>query len=348
MTRRAILLVCLLVLGWVGVPYGADEEQEYASFEELSAAVNELWAAEKRAEAAELFRSGLELFPDQAYAITSTLVQMYLRLEQVEKAFEIFEYGLDAGLYYPIYTKSGPMAALLEHERFVKIVARNSALIAQAQVQSRSRSDVVTPAGYDPAKKYPLLVVLHGYGGGIASSKAQWTSDKLAQEFIVVYLQSSQIVGMGMFGWNDLGLAQQDLGTAYEKVIEQYSVDPDRVIIGGFSQGGMVAIKSTLKNVLPAAGFIAHCPGGGLSEGLTSAEAESAAQRGLRGTILTGKIDHSQAEQKELVDLFKGADLPCRYIVIPDLGHWYPGDFAAHINTALEDILVGVSEQFNE
>ena len=52
--------------------------------------------------------------------------------------------------------------------------------------------EAVTPSGYDPAKKYPLFIALHGGG-----------------EFITAYVQSTQVASMTGFHWQDAAVTNK-------------------------------------------------------------------------------------------------------------------------------------------
>ncbi len=314
-------------------------KQEIETFDELKAAVRELWKGQHVEEAILLLRTGLQLFPDRSFEITSSLINMNLGTDRVEHCFDLFEYGHERGHYYPIYTKSGPLTPYLENHRFQAIVQRNRTLIAEAEKHTERQLRVNVPEDKGADHSLPLIIVLHGWSGNIGGVDRVWWPEGERGPFIVAYLQSSQIVGKNMFGWDDVSRARQDVREAYDELTSAYPVDPTSVVIAGFSQGGGVAIDVAINNVVPVAGFVAHCPGGGLTEGVSLDAVQSAASRGLRGTILTGQIDHSRDEQELLVGLFDQASLVHRYVTIPNLGHWYPDDFAERLDAAVAHIL---------
>ena len=333
-----VLLAMATLLAPASPGLAVDVERRFETYAEFHAAVLELWVGEKPDDAIRLFRTGLELFPDRSFEITFSLINMNLSIARVEDCFELFEFGHTRGFYFPIYTKSGPFAAHLETPRFQTIVQRNRTLIAEAEKSTQKQLRVIAPTPIDAGSSYPLLIVLHGWSGKLDTIEKTWEPVGKGDSIIVAYLQSSQIVGMGMFGWDDLERARRDIKETFEQLVSEYPVDPDKTVIAGFSQGGRTAIDMAVNNVIPAAGFVAHCPGGGLTESVSLDDVQSAAGRGLRGTILTGKIDHSRDEQEQLVAILEQGSLDYRYVTIPDLGHWYPNDFASHLDAAIAHI----------
>ncbi len=338
MIQLSGLLILATVMSSAAPGLAEDVQQEFESYDELRAAVVDLWNDNKVDEAISSYHAGLQRFADHSFEITSSLINMNLSAGRFEACFELFEFGHEHGHYYPIYSESGPFADFLETPRFQAILERNQTLIAAAEKNTQKQLRVSVPNHNNADSKYPLMIVLHGWSGRIDQVARFWWPENSEHSSVVAYLQSSQIVGKGMFGWDDLERARQDVQEAYEELVTEYPVDRSRVVIAGFSQGGRVAIDAAVNKVIPVAGFVVHCPGGGLTKSISVDGVRFAAQRGLRGTILTGKIDHSRAEQEQLVELFKKGKLIHRYETIPELGHWYPEDFAIHLDAAISHI----------
>lgn len=92
------------------------------------------------------------------------------------------------------------------------------------------------PEGYDPVKKYPLLVFLHGSG-----QDEQWVLNQprsggnfielapLARDIYYCYSSDS---------------SQTDILEAIDDVVAHFSVDTGKVVIGGFSMGGYGALRT--------------------------------------------------------------------------------------------------------
>ena len=110
------------------------------------------------------------------------------------------------------------------------------------------------PESYDPSKKYPLIVQLHG--GGMDGMR--WTKmtawHLLAEEkgLIVIYPNSP--------GYQTWALGERDVQFLYDliqTVCNQYSIDRSRIYMQGMSNGDQMTLAFSLKHpeILAAAGF---------------------------------------------------------------------------------------------
>ena len=116
-----------------------------------------------------------------------------------------------------------------------------------------------------------------------------------------------------------------------------YPVDPDRVIVGGFSSGGFASLVTAFHQTLPARGFVALCPE--VPATLTDADITAAVKRGLRGALLTTELDHRVEAQRALAERWKKLGLDGEFAVTPNIGHWFPKDFGQQLDRAIERIL---------
>jgi hypothetical protein len=88
---------------------------------------------------------------------------------------------------------------------------------------------------------------------------------------------------------------------------------------------------------LPVAGFVVLCPA--RPEGFTAEKVRAAAQRGVRGTLLTTEMDQRLEDQKAMAALMELEGFPCDFVVTPDVGHWYPEDLDTRIDLAVAHVL---------
>jgi dipeptidyl aminopeptidase/acylaminoacyl peptidase len=134
---------------------------------------------------------------------------------------------------------------------------------------------LMLPKDYDPAKKYPLVVEVHG--GPAAAVEGQWgarggiTAQALsAMGYFVLEPNPRGSFGQGEkftqanrkdFGYGDL----RDILAGLDTVLRKYPVDPDRVGLTGWSYGGfmtMLAVTQTQR-------FKAAVAGAGISDWLS-------------------------------------------------------------------------------
>lgn len=111
-------------------------------------------------------------------------------------------------------------------------------------------SYVFVPKSVDPAKKYPLMVLVHGgVHGDMNTYFTHIVRELMAQEYIVVCTEYRGSTGYGKGFWQDIdygGLENQDVYEAKERVLENYSsiLDKGRVGIMGWSHGGMITLMN--------------------------------------------------------------------------------------------------------
>jgi len=135
---------------------------------------------------------------------------------------------------------------------------------------------LLLPAHYDPSKKYPLLVEVHGgpassvtsrWGGGAGGISA--TTFSMLGYFVLLpnprgsYGQGEAFTEANRkdFGYGDL----RDILAGVDTVLARYSVDPNRIGIAGWSYGGFM----TMFAVTQTHRFRAAVAGAGISDWLS-------------------------------------------------------------------------------
>ena len=337
---KPLVIVLTLILGALPSPdaAGGQDKREQGSYAEMRAYLGELFEQKKYAEAAAMLERVLDRFPDNVRANTFNLAAARTMMGQPDKAIDALEDGLRRGAFYSRWDFDGAvMAPLKQHPRFAAFFQANLDRIAEADKKAVMRLEVATPVGYDPARRYPLFVALHGGGENIAMLKPNWVSPRLQAEFIVAYVQSSQVADMTGFHWQDEARTRRDLQTAYAEVVARYPVDPDRVIVGGFSSGGFASLVTAFHQTLPVRGFVALCPEPPAS--ITDADITAAVARGLRGAVLTTELDRRVAAQRAFAERLTALKLDAEFALTPDIGHWFPKDFGQQLDRAIERIL---------
>ena len=135
---------------------------------------------------------------------------------------------------------------------------------------------LLLPAHYDPAKKYPLLVEVHG--GPAAAVLSRWNGGAggfsatafSALDYFVLMPNPRGSFGQGEaftqanrkdFGYGDL----RDILAGVDTVLAKYPVDPNRIGIAGWSYGGFM----TMFAVTQTHRFRAAVAGAGISDWLS-------------------------------------------------------------------------------
>jgi predicted esterase len=310
---------------------------EFADYAAMRVHLAELHQQERFEEAIELLEGVLGQFPDHLLANAYNLAFFCCLTEQYARGIEALQYGLDRGIWYGYYAFYGDLwEPCRKFEQFKEIEAQNEAHRQKAQAKARPELVIIPPSGYDAENVYPLLIALHGGGGNMQELEDNWKSDKLEKEFVVAMLQSSQVSNPDGFAWMDFGLAKKEILDAYQTVIEKYAVDSAQLFMGGFSAGGITTLGIVLDDALPLQGFIVLCPRE--PDNLTAENIQAAQRRGVRGVMLTTEMDPEVPSQKEMVTAFENEGLPCQFVITPNIGHWFPEDFSAQIDKAIDFI----------
>lgn len=104
----------------------------------------------------------------------------------------------------------------------------------------------------------PLLILLHGVGAN-ERQMAGLTSE-LDPRFLVISVRSPLALGADAFGWFHVSftpdgpvIVEEEATVGWEMIarftdeaVAEYGVDPERVYVGGFSQGGIMALTAQL------------------------------------------------------------------------------------------------------
>jgi hypothetical protein len=117
---------------------------------------------------------------------------------------------------------------------------------------------VLVPEDYDPAKRYPVLIDLHGSVNhapypveGLISRRALWGPTAEAEGWILVMPHGDE----GATWWSETGRANLLSQLAFLK--RTYNVDENRVFLSGFSDGGSGALWMAAHDSTAWAGFVA-------------------------------------------------------------------------------------------
>lgn len=330
----------LLFTFFMGLAFSADMdyEREFPDYQKMRAYLGELYQQKKYHDAAELLEWAIERFPDNLLANAYNLALMYCHLEEYEKSLVALQHALDRGLWSGFYFFDNEVwGPLKELEGFKKIWDQNETLKQEAQKKAKPELLVVTPENFNPEKTYPLFIALHGGSENIEIFKNSWKSQKMREEFIIAYPQSSQVISRNGFWWHeDIELAKKEIADAYHRVVSEYPVDIDNVIIGGFSSGGVAALEFVLDNTMPVKGFIVLCPD--WPESFTTERVRDVKNRGIRGSLITTELDDRLPSHKKMTETFKSEGLPHQFIITPNIGHTYPEDLDKKIDQAIDYI----------
>lgn len=297
----------------------------------------QLYQQKKYSEAVGLLEKNFNRFPEKLHANCWNIAITYVQMKKYKHSIKYLKKALNKGYWFNIWAFQGDFfKPLRKYKGFQKVLHLNTQLRDKAQKMAKPELEIVLPPDFNPEKKYPLFIALHGGGENIQNFKPHWKSDRLNKDFIVAYLQSSQVVSMTGFAWENLEISKKEISSHFERLMKEYPIKKDEIIIGGFSSGGMASLVMVLENVIPVSGFISLCPA--KPEIFTKTLVMKARDRGLRGTILTTAMDNRLPAQQSMAKIFRETGFQYQFVVTPNIGHWYPKELNQLIEQAIAHI----------
>lgn len=308
------------------------------TFDRLNLQFTQLYQEQQWAAGLELLTREFERFPERAADLYYLRFCMAARLNDRPLLFGLLHEALDAGIWYsePIFRDSPSLQPWQGDPELEQHIQAHLAYQAQAQTPvppSATRLPEASPP-------HPVLLALHGNTGSAGNEVGSWEG-VTAGGWMLSMPQSSRMFWAGGGVWNDESVAE--LEEYYRQLSAVYALDHRRVVLGGFSMGGEIAMRAALTSSIPARGFVVFGPGGGpLSGGAEDCEAliQEAQGRGLRGAIIVGQDDVAVSQDgiRNLVAKFNANGIPCELSTCAG-GHFYPPDFAKRVLDALAFVL---------
>ena len=239
------------------------------------------------------------------------------------------------------------------------------------------QSWVVKPPGFDPAKKYPLLLEIHGGPHAMYGVEFQEEFQMYAgRGFVVLYVNPRGSTGYGeefgeMIHTKYPGDDFKDLMAAVDKVIAKGYIDPKRMAVTGGSGGGLLTawvightdrfaaavsqypVTNWFTQVGTADGGYSHAANWMRSMPWENTEQYIQhspvffAQHFVTPTmIITGQADHRTpiAQSEELYFALKVRKVPAVLVEIPDEPHGIRGAHPSHRIAKNENILAWIEK----
>lgn len=289
---------------------------------------------EKFEEAIKLLNLHLEILPEKLVSNSYNLALCYGKLELYKEGVDILIKGIENDVWYNKWRFEGvfwkPYKELEEFQEFLKI---NDSKRLEAQKHSKPDLLIVKPEGFDESNEYPLFIALHGGGGTMEGFRKLWKSELMQKEFIIMYLQSSQLISMDGYTWDDMDLANSEISDAYQKILNVYLIDTTDIIIGGFSAGGIASLANSARSNVPFSGFIVLSPP--MPDGFSTENAKEFKNKNIRGTIISNSKDPRYKDQRFMSELFKENGMQYQFIETPAIGHWFPENLGEIIDQAI-------------
>jgi len=305
-------------------------------FRQLRDDVFRLHAAGRYADALALVEREGERHPNNWSELLFWRACLMALLGNSEGALDCLSEAIERGHWWSESAlRSDPdLGSLQGDARFEALVSVCRQRHQEAQATARPELLVLSP---DSPPPWPLLLALHGAGGTAKAWANDWVK-AVDEGWLVGLPQSSQVLTPGGYGWGDRDRAAREVRQHYQILSRDYPVDTDRVVLGGFSQGGAMAIWVALSGLLPARGVLGlACAPRDLDE-VRAAVRHQPVNR-LRMYLVVGSKDHLFERAKEFSGVIRQAGMAVCFDERPGLGHGMPDDFPQTLATALDFLL---------
>ena len=253
-----------------------------------------------------------------------------------EDALDALDEGLARGGWWPpaMLFMDPDLESIRDSARFENVIARSEKAWREA---FRAEPEIrIYPPTSEPSGV--LLVALHGMGDySLKTLTRHWTTACDHGAVAVIPESSQPHTSEGGLCWVDDDRTDSDLRLVYETVVSAHAIDPSKVVLGGFSQGGRVAISRSLAAApFTTRGFIAVAPG--IRDHQLDGTLPSA-NKNARGVFLVGTEDVVLEPVRAFHLRGTKQGFEWQIHVVSELGHDFPDDFGARLLEAMRFVL---------
>jgi pimeloyl-ACP methyl ester carboxylesterase len=310
----------------------------FETYDDLFEVVSEQYTAQKYRETLDLLDAEGAKFPEHASMIAYLRSCMAARIGLPEHAIQILSEAVARGFWYGAETiRQTPSWISLQGDPEFE---RLAAVCFQRQLEA-VKDPKMYILGPDELGPYPLFFALHGNGDNSMHTLYGW-NNLIDIDWILAAPQSAQAESSDGYVWNNQSAALRQLVQQFADVGNEYQVDPERIILAGFSMGGETALRLALIGPIEARGFVLLGPGGPTIDDPEEwlPEIREAKGRNLRGYILVGEHDRTipHDQIKRMVKLLNDNGIPCELEIIPGLRHAYPSNTLEYLQRAFNFI----------
>jgi predicted esterase len=307
-------------------------EHDYAAFRRD---LTVLYGRQEYGQALALLQQNSHLFPQQGMMYHWKMC-LAARANDPDLAIMAFKEALDSGHSYPeaLIREDEDLASLQGVPAYEELASLSLKRFAAFETQTRPEMLVLPPAGNN-ADHLPLLLALHGNAQNARLAASDW-QPILAKGWLLACAQSSQLLTSDAYVWNDLERGTTDVRRLYQILNTKDTIDPERIVLGGFSAGGGLAIHLAMTGAIRALGFLVLGPYLRDLESLRP-YLDAAAERGLRGYIVMGLQEPPEGQElmRKVHARLNTHGIPCELEERPEIAHAFPADFGQSIEKAL-------------
>jgi predicted esterase len=294
----------------------------------------ELYRQERYGEALELVTASLGKSSDGTSRMAFWSACLQCKLERPEHALATLIHHFELGEWFnpDRLARDEDLAPLRDNPEFERLI---EACQERRQTEQADLQPLLLMEAAATVEEWtPLVLALHMMGADAVESRSHWLPvTKIGAALAAP--RGTELLGPGEFGWGEG--AEAVLRRQLVTVAERQPFDPDRLVLGGASQGARLAVLLALRGALSARGFIAVV--GAPPPEKLEPHLDTARKAGVRGFFITGERDPARAGVEAAYRLLASAGLEVRLEVVPGLGHEYPVDMAPLLENAMRFVL---------
>ncbi|MBN8208121.1 DUF3089 domain-containing protein [Bacillus sp. NTK071] len=300
-------------------------------FVDLQKHVIELVQEDRSTEALMVMEEAKKNYPNKIDRLGHWKANLYSIEGKSEEALAELNQVLASGFWWnpEILTTDPELGILKNSSEFKNIVSKCQLMFEEGKEAAHAELKVLGNSLADT-----VIFPLHWKGSNIEDFSKQWSEEVLISNYLLGIPQSSQLFSYACYSWDDIDIASRDVRTTFNEFEKSYNLNGKDIIIAGASQGANIAAQLSLKSdVEEFDEFIAIVPAFEISEleNILTTNLNGKA----RGCIITGDKDPYYENVLKAVTLFEAYNIPCKLIVIKDMGHTLPNDFQEVLEEAV-------------
>jgi dienelactone hydrolase len=307
---------------------------ESMTFRELGSRMVTLYGQGKFEDALHLTEQHMDAFPDQRARTTFWRMCLLSLSGRSAEVMSVFQQGLDSGLWWAEELFADlDLNAVREMPEFKRLVAESQKRQEEARKQTQRDQTILLPDA--PGRGgYPLLIALHGHKGN-KESNLEHLEVARQKGWMVLSAQSTQPLFPGSYCWDNPEQGLADVYFYYEQALQNHQIDPQRIVVAGFSQGGGMAIHTALSGKIDVRGFITVASWWQDPKSLAPQNADA---KRIPGYFVIGEKDHTLDTTREIQKVLKESHIQLGEEVHADLAHEFPSDFEKSFEKAIQFI----------
>jgi predicted esterase len=279
----------------------------------------------------EEYRAALRFSPKHTTVIFNIACN-YSLLGDEKQALIWLNKAMDTGMYS--FDADSDLDNIRQSKGYKKALARSAKLMQT--VRDRVNQPVVLlPDGFDPGKKYPLLIAMHGFGGEPVNFSKAFKGAGNKKGYIVCCPYAPEVMGQASFNWGEWDQADKRIMETIVFLKGKYNIDEKRMIIAGFSQGGYYSYYLGLKHPDIFTGAIPIGPG--FRPELDTMLSGAAAAK-MKFYVLMGELEPEKRIDDNIraIKQFTKAGITASFNFFSGVGHAFPGDAEFELIRAIE------------